>query len=80
MEISDALSILGEAKIIFHNLGIIFFLRQGTCLGVIREKRLITWDDDIDLCSIIGLHGLNEEQVNIAILEFNKSGYSTQLE
>ena len=80
METNNALAILGEAKKILDQLGVVFFLRQGTCLGAIRENGLIPWDDDLDLGSIIGLHGFNEEQVDQVILEFKKLDFSTNLE
>ena len=51
MNIADAKQLMREAKVAFDEHGVVFFLRQGTCLGAVREGALIPWDDDLDLGS-----------------------------
>jgi hypothetical protein len=41
IEPNNARTVLGEAKKILDQLGVIFFLRQGTCLGVIIKKGFV---------------------------------------
>ena len=67
MEMTVAETVLKEAKQILDELSIVFFLGHGTCLGAVREGCLIAWDDDLDVGSVIGLHGLTEEQVYEAV-------------
>jgi hypothetical protein len=74
MNIADAGRLLDEAKQIFDSQGIVFFLRQGTCLGAVRDHALIPWDDDLDLGSIIGLHGFCEDDIAPAVEAFRASG------
>ena len=74
MNIANAGRLLDEAKQIFDSQGIVFFLRQGTCLGAVRDKALIPWDDDLDLGSIIGLHDFSEDDIAPAVEAFRVNG------
>jgi hypothetical protein len=74
MNIANAGRLLDEAKQVFDSLGIVFFLRQGTCLGAVRDQALIPWDDDLDLGSIMGLHGFSDEAIAPAVEAFRANG------
>ncbi len=75
VDIAAAETHLKEAKRILDAKGIVFFLRQGTCLGAVRDGALIPWDDDMDLGSVVGLHGLTKEEVDPAIEAFRAAGF-----
>jgi len=79
MDMSVAEVLLKEAKQILDDLEIPFFLRHGTCLGAVRDGAFIPWDDDLDIGSVIGLHGLTDEIVEAAAVEFRKHGYSADV-
>ena len=49
MNLADAEHLLHDVKQVLDEHGVVFFLRQGTCLGAVREHALIPWDDDLDL-------------------------------
>ena len=66
MDLGNAEKLLLEAKQVFDEQGIVFFLRQGTCLGAVRDHALIPWDDDLDLGSIIDMHGFTEDLIEPA--------------
>ena len=71
---------LEEAKEILGSLGIPFFLRQGTCLGAVRDQAFIPWDDDVDLGSVIGLNGLAEDMLDPVFNAFRDRGYYVNVE
>ena len=63
MDRTVAETVLKETKHVLDQLGIVFFLRHGTCLGAVRDDSLITWDGDLDAGSVIGLRGLTQERM-----------------
>jgi hypothetical protein len=74
MNIKDAESFIGEVKEVFDEHKVSFFLRQGTCLGAVRDNALIEWDDDLDIGSIIGMHGFTEDMIEPAVVELRARG------
>ena len=79
MDMPTAESLLKEAKTILDQLGIDFFLRHGTCLGAVRDQAFIPWDDDLDIGSVIGLHGLTEKKVYETAEAFKENGYNMKV-
>ena len=75
-----AKQMLKEAKEILDSLGIPFWLRQGTCLGAVRDQAFIPWDDDVDLGSVIGLNGLTEDMLDPVFDAFRDRGYFVNVE
>ncbi len=75
MDRTVAETVLKETKHVLDQLGIVFFLRHGTCLGAVRDDSLITWDDDLDVGSVIGLRGLTEERMYEAVDLFSQEGF-----
>ena len=80
IDVPIAKEMLREAKQIMDQLGVVFFLRQGTCLGAVRDNDLIPWDDDLDLGSVIGLNGLTERSMDRVVAAFRDNGYFVKVE
>ena len=75
MDMAEIERKLKEVKQILDELGVVFMLSSGTCLGAVRDKGLIPWDDDVDLVSVIGLNGLTGESIDSALAAFRNRGY-----
>lgn len=67
--------LLAEVNQVMSENNAVFFLRQGTCLGIVRDGKLIPWDDDIDIGSIYGFHGFSEETIASTVPKFKESGF-----
>ncbi len=80
MDMTTAEARLKEAKQILDRLGLVFFLRHGTCLGAVRDSAFIEWDDDLDIGSVIGLHDLTEDLVRSAAEVFKEHGFDATIQ
>ena len=79
IDVTVAETILREAKQIMDELGVVFWLRQGTCLGAVRDHALMPWDDDVDIGSVYGLNGLTERSIEPVATAFRNHGYQVSV-
>ena len=79
MNMRDAEKVLLEIWKLLTELNIVFFLRHGTCLGAVRDGKLIPWDDDIDIGSIIGMHDLDESCISRAVKRFEAANFEVKV-
>ena len=66
---------LREIKGVLEELGVVFLLGSGSCLGAVRDKAFIPWDDDVDLLAVIGVNGLTDEKVDSVASALRDKGY-----
>lgn len=77
--IETARTLISKVKQVMDDNNVVFFLRQGTCLGAVRDGDLIPWDDDIDIGSIYGFHGLSEGKIEDVINDARKHGFLVRI-
>ena len=49
---SESLDMLRDAKTVFDEAGLVYWLDFGTLLGAVRHKRTLFWDGDFDLSTL----------------------------
>ena len=80
MDVAIAEKLLLEVKEVMDRLGVQFFLRQGTCLGAVRDNAFIPWDDDLDVGVILGVNGFTEQSIKPLLAAFREIGFYVQSE
>ena len=70
------LNILKELVRICDNHGFKFYIMNGTCLGAIRHKGFIPWDDDID----VGMYAEEFDQLIKCADEFGEDFFLQTIE
>ncbi|MBN2103492.1 LicD family protein [bacterium] len=60
---------------VFEDAGIPYILEAGTLLGVVRENRLLPWDNDVD----ITVTRQYEQQVLSVLAKFRRMGYKVRV-
>ena len=78
MDIVVAERLLLEVKSIMDEFGARFFLRQGTCLGAVRDNAFIPWDDDLDIGILLDSQDFSDQSIPALLALFNANGYYTE--
>ncbi len=70
---ADTEKLFREAVVTLQNIGVFFWLDQGSLLGCIRDRQLIVWDHDIDF-------GVWKDQAdrNLLIGHFEDKGFRVE--
>lgn len=71
----DAFIDLCEIKKVFDSFGVKFFVSYGACLGWIRDKDFIKYDDDIDLVVVEKIDYKTRKDIGYKLLQL---GFETQ--
>ncbi|MDE2766050.1 MAG: LicD family protein [Chloroflexota bacterium] len=71
---------LREVKGVFDELGVTFWLRSGTLLGIVRAGSFIDWDDEMDTASVLGMHGVTKETVKRVAEAFRARGFTVRVQ
>ena len=79
MDIKNGGKRLLEIRELMDEFNVIFFLRHGTCLGAVRDGQIITWDDDLDIGSIIGMNGLDEKSIYETVDNLKLAGFEAEI-
>ena len=72
--VDERVKLLFDIKEVFDKNDIFFFPIWGTLLGFIRDKKLIDYDDDLDIACWVK----DWEKVENTFKEFSNKGYGTQ--
>ena len=76
MDVKRAGEILLEARQIFKECGVEFFLVCGTCLGAIRENRILLYDGDVD----VGVkHEILKERIAFLVKMFMERDFAVEI-
>ena len=66
---------LKQIKSILDDLGIVFMMGSGSCLGAVRDGAFIPWDDDVDLLTVLGENGTTEQSIEAVMEAFRNDGF-----